>query len=433
MSLINNYMKFKNVKKKLFFFIFTLLIVLILTFFFNPEVLRNSIKKILPTEIRYKIKLLIFGKEYLEEIRFYYHLNYNQKKIPHIQFEDLIIKSIDIGKLIKEPTVSHYKKNAPMKTAFLEVLENKVVLITSYGEIKILDNLETIDYRNINSNLSENIKIVGTHLENNKIYLAFFKNTFNDENEIICSKLSIVSSKIQIYDKTLDFKDIFSSNDCNGIGASGGEIVLDTKNKNLYFSTGATHELKEIAQQDDTIYGKIIKLDLVDNSYEIYSKGHRNPQGLLITKEGYLISTEHGPYGGDEINKIEKKNYGWPISSYGENYSFKPNNEYQFKKNHAKYGFQEPIFTFVPSIGISRIKQIPNNFSSLMQNNYLMGSLNRRSIFRLKFDDEFNKLLFYEEIRVGGRVRDIVYLDNKKKFLLYLEDISKIMTIQSKN
>jgi len=172
---------------------------------------------------------------------------------------------------------------------------------------------------------------------------------------------------------------------------------------------------------------------LVDNSYEIYSKGHRNPQGLLITKEGYLISTEHGPYGGDEINKIEKKNYGWPISSYGENYSFKPNNEYQFKKNHAKYGFQEPIFTFVPSIWISRIKQIPNNFSSLMQNNYLMGSLNRRSIFRLKFDDEFNKLLFYEEIRVGGRVRDIVYLDNKKKFLLYLEDISKIMTIQSKN
>ena len=122
----------------------------------------------------------------------------------------MIIKSIDIGKLIKEPTVSHYKKNAPMKTAFLEVLENKVVLITSYGEIKILDNLETIDYRNINSNLSENIKIVGTHLENNKIYLAFFKNTFNDENEIICSKLSIVSSKIQIYDKTLDFKEFKS-------------------------------------------------------------------------------------------------------------------------------------------------------------------------------------------------------------------------------
>ena len=60
-----------------------------------------------------------------------------------------------------------------------------------------------------------------------------------------------------------------------------------------------------------------------------------------------------------------------------------------------------------------------------------MGSLNRRSIFRLKFDDEFNKLLFYEEIRVGGRVRDIV-IWYKKKFLLYLEDILKIMTIQLK-
>mgnify|MGYP003684530439 CR=1 FL=1 len=426
-------MIFKKIKKNLFFFIFALLIISTFTFFFKPEILRNSIKKILPTETRYKIKLLIFGKEYLDEMRFYYQVNYNQKKIPYTQFEELIINSIDISTLIKENTVSHYKKNAPMKTAFLEVLNNKVVLITSYGEIKILDSLETLDYRNINSNLSENIKIVGTHLEKNKIYLAVFKNTFNDKNEIDCSKLSIVTSKFQIHDKSLDFKDIFTSNDCDGIGTSGGEIVIDSRNKNLYFSTGATHELKEIAQQNDTIYGKIIKLDLADNSYEIYSKGHRNPQGLLITKEGYLISTEHGPYGGDEINKIEKKNYGWPVSSYGEKYSFKPNNDYRFKKNHSKYGFQEPIFTFVPSIGISRIKQIPNNFSSLMQNNYLMGSLNRRSIFRLKFDDEFNKLLFYEEIRVGGRVRDIAYLEDKKKFLLYLEDISKIMTIKSKN
>ena len=426
-------MIYKKIKKNLFFLILALLIILSFTFFLKPEFLRNSIKKIIPTETRYKIKLLIFGKDYLDEMRFYYQVNYNQKKIPHTQFEELIINSIDVSELIKETTANHYQKNAPMKTAFLEVLDNKVVLITSYGEVKILDNLETLDYRNMNSNLSGNIKIVGTHLEKNKIYMAVFKNTFNDENEINCSKLSIMVSKIQINYKSLKFKNIFSSEDCNGIGASGGEIILDSENKNLYFSTGATHELREIAQQDNSIYGKIIKLNLMDNSYEIYSKGHRNPQGLIITKTGYLISTEHGPYGGDEINKIEKKNYGWPVSSYGEKYGFKPSNDYYFKKNHSEYGFQEPIFTFVPSIGISRIKQIPDNFSSLMQNNYLMGSLNRRSIFRLKFDNEFNKLLFYEEIRVGGRVRDIVYLENKKKFLLYLEDISKIMTIKSKN
>ena len=204
-SLLDYYMIFKKIKKNLFFFIFTLFIISILTFFFKPDVLRSSIKKIIPTEIRYKIKLLIFGKEYLDEIRFYHSVNYNEKKIPYIQFEELIINTIDISKLIKENTVSHYKKNAPMKTAFLEVLDNKVVLITSYGEIKILDSLETLDNRNINSNLSENIKIVGTHLEKNKIYLAVFKNTFNDKNEIDCSKLSIVASKIQIYDKSLDF------------------------------------------------------------------------------------------------------------------------------------------------------------------------------------------------------------------------------------
>ena len=68
-----------------------------------------------------------------------------------------------------------------------------------------------------------------------------------------------------------------------------------------------------------------------------------------------------------------------------------------------------------------------------MIDNFFISSLNRRSIYRVKFDDKFNKLLFLEEIRVGGRVRDIVYLDNLKTFALYLEDIAKIMLIKSKN
>ena len=53
----------------------------------------------------------------------------------------------------------------------------------------------------------------------------------------------------------------------------------------------------------------------------IFSKGHRNPQGLIVLEE-VILETEHGPKGGDEINKIiYKGNYGWPISSYGEKYN----------------------------------------------------------------------------------------------------------------
>ena len=68
-----------------------------------------------------------------------------------------------------------------------------------------------------------------------------------------------------------------------------------------------------------------------------------------------------------------------------------------------------------------------------MKNNFLISSLNRRSLFRVRFDRNFDKLIFYEEIRVGGRVRDIAYRKSKNQLLLYLEDISKVMILKSKN
>ena len=56
--------------------------------------------------------------------------------------------------------------------------------------------------------------------------------------------------------------------------------------------------------------------------------------------------------------------------------------------------FEEPIFAFLPSIGIGRLAEIPNEFSNKIKNNYFVCSLNRRSIFRVRFNDEFNKIIF---------------------------------------
>lgn len=418
--------------KKYFFILISFLFFILLIF--EPQVIRQSIKKILPTEVRNKIKIIVFGKDYIDKMRFYYDVNYNEKKLPYTQFEELLVSYIDVDKLIKKTTKNHYKKNLPMKSAFLEILNDKILIITSYGEIITLNETSLADSKNIGNNLSGDIKIVGSHLEKDRLYLALFNNKFDNKGDLICSTLSIKKSKIDTNDKYFTFKNVFNSNDCNGIGASGVEIAVDDKKKELYFTTGATAKIKDFAQKDNSIYGKVIKVNLIDSSFKIYSKGHRNPQGLIITTNGNIISTEHGPYGGDEINKIEEnKNYGWPISSYGEKYSYKINQNYQYKKDHNNYGFKEPIFSFVPSIGISRIKEIPEKFSSLMKNNLLISSLNRRSIFRARFDRNFDKLIFYEEIRVGGRVRDIAYRKSKNQFLLYLEDISKIMILKSKN
>ena len=165
------------------------------------------------------------------------------------------------------------------------------------------------------------------------------------------------------------------------------------------------------AQEDDSQYHKILYFDFKSRELEIFSKGHRNPGSIFVDND-IIISTEHGPRGGDEINLIEKNgNYGWPISSYGDLYFSKPKKPY-YKKSHKDQGFIEPIYSYVPSIGISAIIKVPKNFNEYWDNNYLIASLYGNSLFRIKFDEKFTKILFSEKIYVGERIRDIKFYDN---------------------
>ena len=186
-----------------------------------------------------------------------------------------------------------------------------------------------------------------------------------------------------------------------------------------------------LAQDDNSLYGKILFIDFENQNAQIISKGHRNPQGLLVDK-GIILSTEHGPYGGDEINKIILDgNYGWPLSSYGENYKYstkilKDRNDYILKKSHYDYNYIEPIYSFVPSIGISEIIKVPNNFSKYWKNNYLITSLNGRSLYRVLFDKNYSKIIFAEKILIGERIRDIKYNKQTNSFILALEESGSI-------
>ena len=155
----------------------------------------------------------------------------------------------------------------------------------------------------------------------------------------------------------------------------------------------------------------------------MFASGFRNPQGLFV-KNDLVLATDHGPRGGDEINKVEENNnYGWPDASYGEEYSLGFKNLEKINiKSHAEYGYVEPIFSFIPSIAISEIIELDNNFSKKWQDNYLISSLRAGSIFRVKFDENFEKVIFYEKIKVGKRIRDIAYDKQKKLILLALED-----------
>ena len=166
-------------------------------------------------------------------------------------------------------------------------------------------------------------------------------------------------------------------------------------------------------------------------NHEIISKGHRNAQGLFVKNE-IILSTEHGPKGGDEINRIHyKKNYGWPIASYGEPYKSK---KLKYKKSHHENNFEEPLYVFVPSIGISELILLPNTFNEKWKNSALITSLNGRSIYRVNFqDDKYEKILYLEKIYIGERIRDIKYVQKHNLIIIALETTGNIGVLKNIN
>ena len=138
------------------------------------------------------------------------------------------------------------------------------------------------------------------------------------------------------------------------------------------------------AQKDGSVFGKTVFINLKNLNFYNFSKGHRVSQGLYAsTEKNLILATEHGPRGGDEINKIIfNRNYGWPISSYGERYDFNYEKKPHYKKSHKLFGFEEPIYTFHKGLGISEILMLKKDFSNFFSKDVLViSSLGAKSIF----------------------------------------------------
>jgi glucose/arabinose dehydrogenase len=212
---------------------------------------------------------------------------------------------------------------------------------------------------------------------------------------------------------------------------TGGRLEKFIDNK-ILLSLGAAESIKDRVQKDNYLEGKIISIDKNSKEFQILSKGHRNPQGLIYyEKDNLIFNSEHGPKGGDEVNinflnTSEKiANFGWPVASYGIEYDGTD----PYKKSHEKFGFIEPFKNFTPSIGISEILFLPKSVSR--KKNYLIiSSLRASSIYLLTIDDNFNKILDEDRIFFSGqRIRDIEYDKNLKNILMIFETTPSIATL----
>jgi hypothetical protein len=200
--------------------------------------------------------------------------------------------------------------------------------------------------------------------------------------------------------------------DMNGTGGawlkiSENEILISTGTPT---SSHVDNQINKEAQSDQSLWGKILRIKMKNNEIivDVFSKGHRNPQG--ITKiEDDIIAAEHGPRGGDEVNIIiEGGNYGWPIQSLGSGYDLEPIN----KSYNGDISTKLPLFSFVPSIGISDAKPCPDEYIKYYAPNrcVAVASMRAGSIYFVVYNED--KVLFTEKIEFGSRIRKFMVEEN---------------------
>ena len=194
----------------------------------------------------------------------------------------------------------------------------------------------------------------------------------------------------------------------------GSRIIFDDKGF-IFFCIGDRGD-RDLAQNLDMPNGKIYRIRddgtvPIDNPFyytkgaikSIWSYGHRNPQGLAIhPSTRQLWEAEHGPRGGDEVNIILRgHNYGWPVITYGKNYS----GTIISKLTHHE-GMDQPVFHWTPSIAVCGIAFYDGNQFPEWKNNLLATSLKYERLHRVELDGMNmvkDEIIFEAE----SRVRDV--------------------------
>lgn len=225
---------------------------------------------------------------------------------------------------------------------------------------------------------------------------------------------ALATANLDINEKKLrNTMDLFIAKTDNGGAVHfGSRIAFDHKG-HLFIGIGDRGQ-RDRAQELSWHNGKIIRLKLdgtvpKDNPFvgrkgalpEIFSLGHRNPQGLYYsTRLKKLFNSEHGPRGGDEINEVKAgKNYGWPVITYGREY-YGPKIGVGFSKS----GMEQPIKYFVPSIAPSSLIIYESNKIPALSGRFLQGALVLQHLNVVSLDGKLESRYLEKH---GKRIRQV--------------------------
>lgn len=260
------------------------------------------------------------------------------------------------------------------------------------------------------------------HSNNHFIYLSYAKGDLSNDK-----KQTMAVSRARLGDSSLqELTEIFVATPYGGSPSNfGGALEFDDKG-HLFIGAGDRSKNKN-AQKLNFLHGKIIRLNddgsipfdnpVFDSNKPspIYAYGVRNPQGLVFDHiSGNLYETEHGPMGGDEVNIIRQgENYGWPIITYGRNYTTQKIGEGTYRD-----GLKQPLYYYLPSIAVSPIAIYRGDMFPEWQGHLLVGALRGQHINKLDITSGAVKSEQRVLKKLKQRIRDIKISDDGSVYFL---------------
>ncbi|WP_231462755.1 PQQ-dependent sugar dehydrogenase [Pedobacter sp. Leaf132] len=312
-----------------------------------------------------------------------------------------------------------------------------MVILTADGKLsKTIEGLPKVDDSGQGGLLD--VTLDPDFAKNRMIYWAYSEP--QDKGVLLAiAKGKLAASETSIENQTIIYR---ATPAYGGKLQYGSRIVFD-KNGNLFVSTGERSggDIRIQAQYLNSSLGKILHLSKdgkpvpngpfagkADARPEIYALGLRNPDGLAINPlTGDLWEAEFGPRGGDEVNLIKPgKNYGWPIITYGTEYSGKKVGD----GIQQKEGMEQPVYYWNPSISPGCIAFYNGSAIAEWKGNLFVGALSGSHIIRLVIKD--NKIVGEERLLEGKgeRFRDMV--EGKDGAMYSVTDNGKLYKIAKK-
>lgn len=262
-------------------------------------------------------------------------------------------------------------------------------------------------------------------INNRLVYFSFSEGSRNANGTALARAKLVVTehrekskgTNARISAKLENLEIIFSDSPKRDSSLHYGGRILFLPDGTLLLTTGEAYKHRDLSPKLDNHYGKIIRINddgtvPKDNPFantagakpEIYTYGHRNPQGLIRLPNGRILAHEHGPRGGDEVNEIRAgADYGWPRISYGINYIGTKVSDYS-----ALAGMEQSLVHFVPSIAPSGFTYYDGELFPKWKGDLFLGGLKSKQVRRIEMNRDGSlgdqEALFTE---LKQRIRDV--------------------------